>query len=90
MICHFWFENSKNQNNLEWSILYNTTWLINFWIFYVIKILLISKFSYITINKIHLISNIFNDLDNITHLLNFIQILLNYIKNILLVHLKYI
>lgn len=90
MICHFWFENSKNQNNLEWSILYNTTWLINFWIFYVIKILLISKFSYITINKIHLISNIFNDLDNITHLLKFIQILLNYIKNILLVHLKYI
>lgn len=88
MICHFWFE--KNQNNLEWSILYNTTWLINFWIFYVIKILLISKFSYITINKIHLISNIFNDLDNITHLLKFIQILLNYIKNILLVHLKYI
>lgn len=90
MICHFWFENSKNQNNLEWSILYNTTWLINFWIFYVIKILLISKFFYITINKIHLISNIFNDLDNITHLLKFIQILLNYIKNILLVHLKYI
>lgn len=90
MICHFWFENSKNQNNLEWSILYNIAWLVDFWIFHVIKILLISKFSYITINKIHLISNIFNDLDNITHLLKFIQILLNYIKNILLVHLKYI
>lgn len=88
MICHFWFE--KNQNNLEWSILYNIAWLVDFWIFHVIKILLISKFSYITINKIHLISNIFNDLDNITHLLKFIQILLNYIKNILLVHLKYI